>query len=458
MATVFNQRISWRLALLVGSETLLIAGSIVAAAYIRGETFSATQNVWKALLPAGLCQLCLYYAELYDLRVLADRRVLFVRLLQSLGVASLILAALYFWFPSLVIGRGVFVIAIILVIALVIGWRTLFWWLAGRLGYGERLLLVGTGSATVLLARELYDRPDLGVHIVGFIDPDPAQIGTPMFNPGVIGTIEDIPSIVKQRAVDRVVVSLADARGRLPMESLLEMRLLGVKFDHLASVYEEYTGKIALENLRPSWLVFSHGFRKNAVVRVAKRLTDITVALIGFVLASVLMAIIAVAIRIVSPGPALFHQQRVGQNGKTFVLHKFRSMRPDAEALTGPVWASERDSRIFPLGRFLRKTRLDELPQLWNILRGDLSFVGPRPERPEFVEQLSQRIPFYGLRHVVKPGLTGWAQVSYSYGSSVEDAMEKLQCELFYIKNMTLALDLFIIFKTVQTVLLQRGT
>jgi sugar transferase (PEP-CTERM system associated) len=341
----------------------------------------------------------------------------------------------------------------------VVGWRLLFDWVVGRVGPRERLLLVGTSAAAVGLASELHDmRHDLGVEIVGFVDPDPGRVGESVFNPGIIGTVEDIPAIVRTRDVDRVVVSLGDARGKLPMDRLLDMKLHGVTFDHLASVYEEYTGKIAVENLRPSWLIFSPGFRKSRLVTTLKRSVDLLAALVGLVVTLPLMVLVALAVKLGSPGPALYHQRRVGQHDRVFTIHKFRSMVHDAESKTGAVWARANDTRITLVGRLLRRTRLDELPQLWNVLRGDMSLVGPRPERPEFVAELTEQIPFYGLRHLVRPGLTGWAQVCYTYGASVEDAMEKLQYDLFYIKNLSLALDVFVVFKTIQTVILRRGT
>jgi exopolysaccharide biosynthesis polyprenyl glycosylphosphotransferase len=242
------------------------------------------------------------------------------------------------------------------------------------------------------------------------------------------------------------------------MDKLLEMKLDGVSFDHLASVYEEYTGKIAVENLRPSWLIFSPGFRKSRVVSASKRSLDIFVAGVGLVIAAPVMALVALAIRLTSRGAVLYHQQRVGLHGRIFTLHKFRSMQENAEATSGPVWASKSgDSRVTVVGLLLRRSRLDELPQLWNVLNGDMSFVGPRPERPEFVTELTRQIPFYGQRHIVRPGLTGWAQVRYTYGASVEDALQKLQYDLFYIKNLSVALDLFIMLNTVKTVLRQKG-
>ena len=456
--------VTLRSATLVAFESTLILSAVALAAWLRlGE------EAWRVLAGGGgalkmgvvalVAQGCLYYADLYNLRIAADRRELVVRILQALGAASIILALVYYWFPALVIGRGVFMLTAIFVSTIVVGWRVAFEWLSGQMGPRERLLIVGTNDAALTLARELFDRRhDLGVEIVGFVDPDPARVGAPVLNPGVIGTVEDIPSIVRARNVDRVVVSLADARGKLPMEKLLEMRLDGVAFDHLASVYEEYTGKIAVENLRPSWFIFAAGFRKSRVLDAAKRATDLGLATLGLVAGLPAMALVALAVKLTSPGPVLYHQNRVGLDGRIFSVHKFRSMRIDAEALTGPVWAkAEGDPRTTPVGLWLRRSRLDELPQLWNVLKGDMSVVGPRPERPEFVASLKDQIPYYGQRHVVRPGITGWAQIRYTYGASVEDALQKLQYDLFYIKNLSIPLDLYIIFETVKTVVLRRG-
>jgi sugar transferase (PEP-CTERM system associated) len=463
MRSVIFRGLTLRAVLLIACETSLLLGAVVAAAWLRLGAPAlplalAEGLVWKAALAALVTQLSLYYAGLYDLRIVANRQVLVERLLQALGAASLTLATLYLWLPALIIGNGVFVIAVGFMIALVIGWRLTFEWVNRRVGPRERIVLVGTNPACVALARELYERKELGVEIVGFIDIDPERVGTPILNPGVIGTIADIPAIVRDRSVDRVVVSLSDARGRLHMDRLLEMKVKhGVSFDHLASVYEEYTGKIAVENLRPSWLVFSSGFRRTRLTRAVKRTFDVVVAASMFVIALPVMVLVALAVKATSPGPVLYRQHRVGEGGRVFVIYKFRSMRADAEADTGAVWARPDDPRVTPIGRFLRRSRLDELPQLWNVLRGDMSFVGPRPERPEFVAQLTGQIPFYGVRHFVRPGLTGWAQVRYAYGASVEDALEKLQYDLFYIKHLSLALDLYILFETVKIVLLQRG-
>ena len=456
-------RISRRALLLVVAESVLIVGAVWLAAYIRfgdwmWEVMRDENGMRKALLITLVCQACLYYADLYELRRIGDRKELLIRIVQALGAASFVLAAVYFWFPATMIGRGIFLISAAIIAVLVVSWRATFDWLTRRVGPAERLLLVGTSQASISLARELYDlRQSLGVEIVGFIDPDPARVGLPVLNPGIIGTVEDIPAIVRARSVDRVVVSLADARGKLPMDKLLEMRLDGVGFDHLASVYEQYTGKIAVENLRPSWLIFSDGFAKTKLLRSGKRVTDVVASSLGLVLLSPALLLVGIIIKLTSRGPALYHQERVGQYGRVFRVHKFRSMKADAEAATGAVWAELDDPRVTPFGKFLRRSRLDEFPQLWNVLVGEMSLVGPRPERPEFVDQLTKEIPFYSLRHAVRPGVTGWAQIRYSYGACVEDALEKLQYDLFYIKHLTLAFDLMILFSTIKTVIVGRG-
>lgn len=450
---------------LVLVEHVLIVLSVIAAAVLRlgmPELPRAAFLAWavRGVVVAGVLQVCLHYGDLYDLRKLSDRRDLLTGLVRALGAASVILAIVYFAIPDLVIGRGVFALATLFIITLIAGWRIAFEWLSIRGRPTERLLIVGTSGAAVTLARELFERrSELGVEIVGFVDPDPALVGSHVVNPGVIGTVSDIPGIVRGRRVDRVVVSLANARGKLNMDELLAMKLNdGVRFDHLASVYEQYTGKIAVENLRPSWMIFSDGFRKSAVLEVIKRWSDILLASIGLIFSAPFMAGSALALRFSSPGPILYSQRRVGKDGVPFTIYKFRSMRVDAEALTGAVWSQENDPRVTPVGRFLRRTRLDELPQLWNVLKGDMSFVGPRPERPEFVAGLTRQVPFYGQRHVVRPGLTGWAQVRHRYGSSVDDAQEKLQYDLFYIKHLSMPFDIFIILETVKTVLVRSGS
>jgi sugar transferase (PEP-CTERM system associated) len=450
---ILMQRLTWRSTTLIGCESLLIACALSLGVYLRVSPPSAGR-LPRMLLVIAVCQACLYYRNLYEFRVLANRSELLARVLQSLGAACMILAAVYLWEPTLIIAPGVLFVSGLFVAAAVTGWRLGFDIISTRLAPGERLLLVGVGAASIELARELRARTERSIEIVGFVaaDTDSAPPGT-----NIVGTIEDIPAIVRARGVDRVVVSLADARGKLPMDKLLEMKLDGVTFDHLASVYEEYTGRIAVEHLRPSWLIFSEGFRKTRLLLTSKRTLDVIGAGIAFAIALPVMAILAVMVKLTSTGPILYSQRRVGLDGRVFNLRKFRSMREDAEAASGPVWAGARDNRVTPIGRFLRRSHLDELPQLWNILVGDMSLVGPRPERPEFVKDLTRTIPFYGQRHIVRPGLTGWAQVCYAYGASVDDSMQKLQYDLFYIKHMSMALDIYTLLRTVKRVIQGRG-
>jgi sugar transferase (PEP-CTERM system associated) len=453
---------TWRRTSLVVVDHALIILGILAAVWLRFTPPTAVQAwdayLWKASLTALVLQVALYYCDLYDLRTLHDARGLVVGLMRGLGAASVLLALFYYWVPQLTFGRGVFLISAAIVIGPIALWRIVFEWLSVKVGPAERILIVGTSGAAAELERELLARRhELGVEITGFVDKAPAAAAEPRLD--TIGSIDDIPALVKRHAIHRVVVNLADARGSLPMQKLLEMKLKdGIRFDHLASVYEEYTGKIAVEHLRPSWLVFSGGFRKTQTLAVAKRFIDIFTATIGLLLSWPLMLLVALGIKLTSPGPIFHHQKRVGLNNRIVTIHKFRSMRPDAEAKTGAVWSQVNDPRVTPIGRFLRRTRLDELPQLWNVLIGEMSFVGPRPERPEFVEGLTESIPFYGQRHVVRPGLTGWAQVRHSYGASVADSLQKLQYDLFYIKNMSVAFDLFIMLETVRTVLMRKGS
>lgn len=457
MAKGLMQPVTWRSSALILSETALIIAAVIVSTYVvLGSAWSlptVAHLLPKVLLIGYVCQICLYYGDLYDdPRMLRDLRHMMVRLLQALGATSILLALLYAWYPDLIVARGVFVLTAAIVGASLMGWRLAFRWATVQVGPRERLLLVGRSATAHNFERELAEHSDNAVEVVGFVEAQPGDAASQS-----LGAFEDLPAIVRAHAVDRVVVNLADARGKLPMDKLLEMKLQGVTFADLASVYEECTGKIALENLRPSWLVFSDGFKKSATTLIVKRAIEVAIAAVALVMCLPILLILAAAIVLTSPGPAIYSQLRVGQNGRVFRVYKLRSMRNDAERGTGAVWSVPGDPRITRLGTILRRTRLDELPQLWNILIGNMSLVGPRPERPEFVQELSKQIPLYRLRHVVKPGLTGWAQVRYTYTASVEDTMEKLQHDLFYIKNLSLRLDLFIIFETVKTVVLHRG-
>jgi sugar transferase (PEP-CTERM system associated) len=453
---LFNRYVSTRSLTVFAGELLLIFGSVALAAAIQ-QTPDLASNLWKIAFVTVICQLCLYYNDFYDLTLVHSSRELIVRLLQAAGAASIILAALYFVVPDLMIGNGIYVSALFVFLVAILGWRLAFNQVTGSLKLEERVLFVGTGDAARKVARQILDQRDFAYRVIGFIDDDPSRIGERIVNPAIVGTPADIERLIATHHIDRIVVGLSDRRGKLPIEELLRAKMSGVRVEDATTTYERVTGKILIDGLRPSWLIFSDGFRVSRVTRLMKRTIDLFLSLALAILTLPLMALTALLVLLEDGGPVLYRQERVGENGRTFTLSKFRSMRKDAESGGKPIWARDGDDRITRVGRFIRKTRLDELPQLWNVLRGDMSFVGPRPERPYFVEQLSKEIPFYQQRHAVKPGITGWAQVKYRYGSSLEDAMEKLRYDLYYIKHLSVFFDLTIVFDTVKVVLFRKG-
>jgi sugar transferase (PEP-CTERM system associated) len=332
-------------------------------------------------------------------------------------------------------------------------WRLVFYQFAQDPRLEERIFILGSGRPARLLAREIRNRQDYAYRLVGFLDDAESQSAG---GAGVLGGVSDIGRLIADHQVDRIVVSLADRRGHLPMDDLLRAKLAGVRVEDASTMYERLTGKILLEDLKPSSFVFSDGFCGSSLTRFIKRLTDIVVAAVGLVFTAPLMLVTAAAVWLDSQGPVLYSQDRVGKNGRLFTLYKFRSMHADAEHGT-PVWAKRNDRRVTRVGRFIRRARLDELPQLWNVLRGDMSFVGPRPERPYFVERLAAVVPYYTERHSVRPGVTGWAQVKYRYGCSAEDGMEKLRYDLYYIKHQSVVFDLTIALDTVKVVISGKG-
>jgi len=453
---LFNRHVSTRSLTVFAGELLLIFGSVALAASLQPGT-DLGASLWKIGLVTVVCQLCLYYNDFYDLTLVYSSRELIVRLLQAVGAASIVLAALYFTMPSLMIGDGIFVSALVVFVVGILGWRLLFNYLTGSLRLQERILVVGTGETARKVVRQILDQREFAYRVIGFIDDDATRIGERIVNPGIVGTPADMAALIATHQIDRIVVGLSDRRGKLPVEELLRAKMAGIRVEDATTTYERVTGKILIDDLRPSWLIFSDGFHVSRITRWMKRSIDLALALVLFVLASPLMVLTAIAILVETGRPLLYCQERVGENGKIFTLCKFRSMRQDAEIGGTPIWATDGDNRITRVGRFIRKTRLDELPQIWNVVLGAMSFVGPRPERPYFVAELARAIPFYSQRHVVKPGLTGWAQVKYRYGASLEDAMEKLRYDLYYIKHLSVFFDLTIVFDTVKVVLFRKG-
>lgn len=458
-----RSRANTRTSLLLLAEAAVVFGAIVGAVYLRlGAEDSHVelmlrQGFLKAALATLFCLTAFYLFDLYDFVVMHDRRELVLRLIQALGLAWVALALAFYAFPQLMLGRGISLIALPLALSLMVGWRISIHWLLGHPDFGEKILIVGSGSLAVEVAREMLERPDAGYRIAGFVGTDPELLGKSLINPRVIGLTSDLDEVVRRENIDRIIVAMGERRGQLPTNELLQLSLAGtVNIEEGASFYERVTGRVSLNMIRPSWLIFSSRGRQARISGITRNLVHRLVALVGALLSLPLAIVTAVLIKLDSRGPILYKQERVGKNGGIFTVMKFRSMRTDAEK-AGPVWASQNDDRTTRVGRFIRKTRIDEIPQFWNILRGDMDFVGPRPERQHFVSQLAEEIPYYEQRHLIAPGLTGWAQIKYPYGASIEDARQKLQYDLYYIKNQSLMLDAIILFETVKIILFGRG-
>jgi sugar transferase (PEP-CTERM system associated) len=456
-------RLNKRTVVLLLAESIVIFGAIVGAVYLRLGTEEAQnelllrQGLLKAGLATAFCLTAFYFYDLYDFVVMHDRHELVLRLVQALGLAWVALAITFYLFPRLMLGRGISLLALPLALSLMVGWRISIHWFLGHPQIGERILVVGSGANAVEVAREVLGRPDAGYRIVGFVDTEPELIGKSIVNPSVIGVTSELDQIVRREGIDRIVVAMGERRGQFPTSELLQLGLAGeVSIEEGASFYERLTGRVSLDMIRPSWLIFSGRGRQARIAALFRNFMHRLVALVGGILSLPIALFSAILIKLDSPGPVLYRQERVGKNGKPFVLMKFRSMYADAEK-EGPVWAASGDDRATRVGRIIRKIRVDEIPQFWNILRGEMSFVGPRPERPHFVAQLAEEVPYYEQRHLIAPGLTGWAQIKYPYGASVEDARQKLQYDLYYIKNQSLILDAIIMFETIKIILFGRG-
>jgi sugar transferase (PEP-CTERM system associated) len=440
-------------------DVLAVAAALWLALAIRFSDL--VPNYEAAFLKGAIVVVALligfYYNDLYSGRAPRGVTILALRVIQAFVAAGVLLAALYFFLPDLALGRGIAVIHPPIALAALLGWRVIYYWALQRDSFVENVLILGTGNAAVGLARELLGHRSEGFRVVGFLSRDPADVGKSLFNPSVVGTYDELITTTERFHVHSVVVALDDQRGVLPLSELLTCKLRGVHVAQSAEFYESLSGQLPVRNLRPSSIIFSQGFRKPRFFMTTRRIVEFALALLGLILTAPIMLLAAVAIALESGFPILYRQERVGQHGKAFTLVKLRTMRQDAEK-NGAVWASAGgDPRVTLIGRFLRKSRIDEFPQLWNVLRGDMSFVGPRPERPVFVEELQAHIPYYEERHSVKPGITGWAQVRHGYTSTTEESEAKLRYDLYYIKHMSFWLDLQIVLDTFKVIAFGRG-
>lgn len=450
MLRIFRQYYPIRNVIFAVGEGFVIYAAVAIACWIKLGADLAVfdrQIVLKSLLITVICQISLYYNDLYDLTITNHYGELGIRLLQALGVATIFFGTVYFIFPQLMIGEGIFILIVFLLILLIVSWRVGYSFILENGYFNQKIIILGSGPMAQAIERDIRDKRDSGYAIAEIMN-ECQQLKCDYSN---------LCELAESLGVQKVVVALEEKRGKLPVQELLACRMRGIEVLEGTSFFEMLTGKLYVKQINPAWLIYSEGFRKSAVLTLAKRVGDIVASLLLLLVLSPLIIITAIAIKLDSRGPVIFSQERSGQNEKPFFIHKFRSMVQDAEKRSGPVWAADDDDRITRVGRIIRKLRIDEVPQLWNVLKGNMSFVGPRPERAFFIEQLKKEIPYYSERFTVKPGITGWAQVCYHYGASVEDAVEKLNYDLFYIKNLTFLFDMLIIFRTVKIVLFGKG-
>lgn len=448
-----------RLILLMANDIVLAFLSIISAYMIRFQSFPATDDVMdmgmvKLLLYVTVLMLVSFFAEIYRYSRDSTNVETAARIILSLGISFLILSTIYFSAPFFMFGRGVLAIAILFFGVFQFLFHASYRFCGRFKRFAKRVLIVGTGPLAGQMG-EIIPCNGGNYILSGYVncsnEPIHVPVGSILENDG------ELYETVRRENADKIVVSLSERRGVLPLQEIMACKLSGIEVVDAPSFYENMTGKLLLENITPSWFIFSDGFRITAPIRFIKRVNDVVLSAAGIILVLPFFPLFALAIKLDSPGPIFFRQVRVGEREKNFLLYKFRTMRVDAESATGAVWAQEKDPRVTRVGNFFRKSRIDEIPQLFNVLKGDMSLVGPRPERPEFIEQLKKVIPYYSERHFVKPGVTGWAQVRYPYGASVEDALEKLRYDLYYIKNLSITFDIMIILETIKVVLFRRG-
>lgn len=461
-----QQAVNWLFLMALGELAVMVA-AVFAAIYLRYVTHPSPLNEYGAyewlhfarascfavVIFLGMGALGLYQAHMREtwFGVISRQAVAF-------GLGSIALLVLYYVIPEARLGRGVFGLALIIAFVAVALFRTGFLRIVDVDALKRRVLVLGAGTRAATIFEKMRRRADRrGFSIVGYV----ANEGEPVRVPQelIVVPIGSLVDYAEAQKIDEIVVGPDERRGGLPMEQLLDCRQAGIGVTELVTFFERESGKVKLGLAEPSWLVFSQGFDMTPLRRLTKRTFDVVAASLVLLMTWFMMLLVALAIVIESGWgqPILYRQERVGERGKVFKLIKFRSMRTDAERDGVARWASKSDDRVTRVGRFIRRARLDELPQLWNVLRGDMSVIGPRPERPQFVAELAESIRYYNLRHCVRPGLAGWAQLRYPYGASKEDASEKLKFDLFYVKNHNLLFDTLILLQTVEVVLFGRG-
>ena len=462
MIRVFKQYYPIRNIFFVIGEGFMIYFSVFFAAYALRNTelfVPDSAMALKMLLTTIVCQICLYYGDLYDMSTSKSAVDLCIRLMQALGVAAILLAIIYFIFPRTMLNVGNYIVSALILLFLLSSWRIGYALVLNRGLFDKKIILIGSDELAQKINNEIVQKKDCGYQVACIVlekyhQGTIADAKTPVIRKK---GYQGLCALARKLYIDTIVVAIKEKRGELPTKELLQCRIDGIEVIDGISFYETLSGKLLVEHISPSWLIFSDGFQKSKIKKNLKRLTDIILSTLLLIILAPILFVVMLLIKIDSKGPAFYSQERIGERHRIYMIYKFRSMFTDAEEKTGPVFTTKDDDRITRFGRFLRKWRIDEIPQLWNVLRGEMSFVGPRPEREFFVKQLEQEIPYYRERFSVKPGITGWAQVCYRYGYTLEDAVEKLNYDLFYIKNMSILMDLMIILRTIKIVLFGIG-
>lgn len=439
-------------AVYVGVNLRFLHGDAVSRAALDPLLFKAL--VFAVIIFFSMLAMGMYWHGMRDGRMVA----VLLRIILSLIIGTVAMALIFYAFPGFFIGRGAYSIAVGFTLLALIITRSVYYHYADQDALKKRVLVFGAGKKAAMVGKDMRRQTDQhGVKIVGYVNAQGENAQVPAEK--LLGAEKGLTHLVKEQGIDEIVVAVDDRRKNFPIDELLECKMNGVAVVDLVTLYERQQGKIKIDNLHPSSVIFADGFCQAVIRSYGKRLFDVTASLLLLMIIWPVMLVSALGIVLESGGRGsiLYRQSRVGRNGTAFNVLKFRSMSVNAEQDGKAQWAKKNDTRVTHVGGILRKYRIDELPQLINVLRGEMSFVGPRPERPEFVERLSQDIPFYNLRHKMNPGITGWAQISYPYGASDKDALEKLQYDLYYMKNYSILFDLIILFQTAHAVLWGKG-
>ncbi|HEX8983957.1 MAG TPA: sugar transferase [Bryobacteraceae bacterium] len=462
MIRLFRVAVPTSVFVLLVSEFVLLTSCYVLATYLFLQVDPSVFLLYdgglsRILAAVASIVFALHFLDLYsDIRS-SSKIALGLDIGQAIGFAFLIQALLAYLNKDWILPRWVMIWGSGFALLAVAAWRIVYGAVFLRAFSVQRVLFLGLNPVVQEIAEYVEHHPDVGFVNLGYLD-DGVEPGTVIHGSKVLDGTAGLTDCVEATRPDRIVVGMTERRARMPLQNLLDLRFSGIRIEEAAVVYEAACGRVCTKELRPAQLIFSGelGPTHSSVSRQA--IYSPAIALVATLLTLPVMLAAALAVRLTSRGPVLFRQTRVGLNGSVFTLYKFRSMFADAEAKTGAVWATKDDPRVTPVGRWLRKLRIDELPQLWNVLRGEMSVVGPRPERPEFVKVLSEKIPYYRQRHCVKPGITGWAQINHKYGDTLEDTVIKLEFDLYYIKHISASLDAYILFHTLKIMLRSRGS